>query len=666
VTTRTHRLALVATLLALPALAQEPRPALLTANAFQSSEPTSIPLGPGTVVLNFAWRFAPGDGAGREALRYDDSGWTPVQPALTAADLSPVGWTGIGWFRRYLQVGPELQGRPLALRFDAQGSARVYLDGHPILAVGEGEIQPEIPARRREAVMIRFTGTPHLLAVRYEYPPSARRPLDGIGFLVSLSIRPNSEPPTNDWQLGLRGAVVALPTILALLHLALFSFDRQRKENLFYALEMLTFAIIVLREYRTVFLPSASRDFIDHLGQCLPIVAIAFGVLTYYALRTHPWPRSWRWFVGSAFVLFPLAWLNSLLAEYLWTAYFIGSIAEVSRLERRKSTVKPEGTAFFLISLTIFGLAIFLQTLVNFHVVESVGGIHEVYIFGILASAIGMSLYLANRLGRSRVVEAENARKTQELHRARELQLSMLPVAMPAVPGLELCAVTQPATEVGGDYYDVKITEEGVLVAFGDATGHGLAAGVVVTAAKALFSSLEPAEPPQDLLTRCDRAMTAMKLPALHMCLALARICPRRVTVVSAGMPPLLLCRATTGEIVELGLGALPLGARLPVLYQAESAELTTGDTLLFASDGFAELWNADGEQLGYPGVTAAFRRAARAGDAKAVVQRLLDEVASFRAGLPQSDDITFLAIRVGPNENGIGSAGTGHSALPV
>ena len=51
-------------------------------------------------------------------------------------------------------------------------------------------------------------------------------------------------------------------------------------------------------------------------------------------------------------------------------------------------------------------------------------------------------------------------------------------------------AATNTATEVGGDFYDLRPEGDGLLVAFGDATGHGLAAGIVVTAAKALFTSL--------------------------------------------------------------------------------------------------------------------------------------------------------------------------------
>ena len=259
-----------------------------------------------------------------------------------------------------------------------------------------------------------------------------------------------------------------------------------------------------------------------------------------------------------------------------------------------------------------------------------------------------MSLYLARTLGQSRVFEAENARKTAELTQARDLQLSMLPRELPRVPGLDVAAVTMPAAEVGGDYYDVRAAGAGdLLFAFGDATGHGLAAGIVVTAAKALFASLRVEDPPGALLGGCDAALRLMQLPSLRMCLALARVSSDKIVVASAAMPPILIHRSRTNAIEELGAGGLPLGSRLIGQYQERSAALDPGDALLFASDGFAELVNAEGRQLGYDGVAAAFLEAVRsATSATDIMRSLVEKVADYRGATAQGDDITFVAVR--------------------
>ncbi len=88
-------------------------------------------------------------------------------------------------------------------------------------------------------------------------------------------------------------------------------------------------------------------------------------------------------------------------------------------------------------------------------------------------------------------LEAENEQRAKELEEARQLQLSMLPKNVPQLPDLEIAAYMKTATEVGGDYYDFHVADDGTLtIAIGDATGHGLKAGTVVTATKSLFHEL--------------------------------------------------------------------------------------------------------------------------------------------------------------------------------
>ncbi|MCB0751006.1 MAG: hypothetical protein KDC52_05995, partial [Ignavibacteriae bacterium] len=90
----------------------------------------------------------------------------------------------------------------------------------------------------------------------------------------------------------------------------------------------------------------------------------------------------------------------------------------------------------------------------------------------------------------AKVIQAENDRKTEELEEARQLQLSMLPKELPKLENLEIAVYMKTATEVGGDYYDFALSDDGTLnVGVGDATGHGMQAGTIVTLLKGLFTS---------------------------------------------------------------------------------------------------------------------------------------------------------------------------------
>ena len=166
------------------------------------------------------------------------------------------------------------------------------------------------------------------------------------------------------------------------------------------------------------------------------------------------------------------------------------------------------------------------------------------------------------------VVQAENERKTKELEEARTLQLSMLPRELPQLPHLDIAVYMQTATEVGGDYYDFHVGLDGTLtVVIGDATGHGMTAGTMVTTAKSLFNSYAPNP---DILysfqeiTRCIRQMNFSKL---SMCLTMVKIQGNRLKMSTAGMPPSFIFRRDTRVVEEHLFQAMPLGhhGKIPI-----------------------------------------------------------------------------------------------------
>jgi serine phosphatase RsbU (regulator of sigma subunit) len=132
------------------------------------------------------------------------------------------------------------------------------------------------------------------------------------------------------------------------------------------------------------------------------------------------------------------------------------------------------------------------------------------------------------------------------------------------------------------------------------------------------------------------------------MCLTLARVTPRSVTLCSAAMPPLLIHRAGSGEVEELGSGGPPIGSRLSAVWSEHGVPLAPGDTLLFASDGFAEQLDPDGQPFGYERVAEAFRCASGV-PAGELVERLRARAAAWRGEGEQGDDITLVAVRVVP-----------------
>lgn len=680
-----YRAAILAMLLGAPLAArgQEPEPATITAAELAVE---------GKTRMVFAWRYHPGDDPRWADPAFPDNGWELVEPLLSPNGKLPRGaWLGTGWFRRHLRIEPALWQQTLVIRIETAGATEVFLDGKPLMkatAPGPASMGSEwlTGGTWREVV---FSPRPdHVLAVRHTISLPGRpfqKQNGNTGFF--LTIEKTDATAVQLAAARLRGTIVtaftAMPallvTFLGLFHLTVFLSYPKSRENLFYALAMMASAGIFLSDLGSDWATGPEGVLLAHrMARLTTLLTIFFGLLTYYAVRTRVFPRTWIAIAAIGLALIAWVFLQpGLPTLWIWYSYFGLATAEVLRVEVLGATVKREGVRILLAGFTVMIAILVLQILILLDLAPPVAGV-PIYMFGILAIAIAMSLFLARSfartsrhlerrleevkalseqvLGQERaaheqelrrcLLEAENARKTSEIDAARKLQLSMLPTALPAVEGLETAAAMATASEVGGDYYDFRAAPGGgLVVAFGDATGHGVAAGIMVTAIKALFSTLGGEESLTAVLAECDRVLREMQVRPLHMCLTLARLTPHSVTLCSAAMPPVLIHRAGSGEIEELGTGGRPVGSRLNGTWDEHSVPLHPGDTLLFASDGFAEQLDAAGNALGYEGL-AEVLRASASGTAGEIVERLLARVRAWRGEREQDDDITFVVVR--------------------
>lgn len=246
-----------------------------------------------------------------------------------------------------------------------------------------------------------------------------------------------------------------------------------------------------------------------------------------------------------------------------------------------------------------------------------------------------------------RALEAENERKTKELEEARQLQLSMLPREVPKLPQLEIAVFMKTATEVGGDYYDFHLAEDGTLsIACGDATGHGMQAGTVVTLTKGLFTSDASRLDIKAFLNHCSKAIKDIKLGRLLMALTLVKINNHKITFATAGMPPVFICRNGSGTVEEVLLKGMPLGAMKNFPYIIHEEELQTGDSLLLLTDGLPEQKNVAGEMFDYARVHEVLKEAA-GGTPQEVINRLAFSGDEWMKGAVQEDDITMIAVKM-------------------
>jgi len=250
----------------------------------------------------------------------------------------------------------------------------------------------------------------------------------------------------------------------------------------------------------------------------------------------------------------------------------------------------------------------------------------------------------------ARAIQAENERKTIELEKARRLQLSMLPKQLPNVPHLDIAVHMQTATEVGGDYYDFYLDDNGCLtVVIGDATGHGLNAGTMVSVIKGLFIANVSQSDFKTFFENCTRTIKQLHLGNLYMALALVKIEQDELIASAAGMPPIYIYRNRSQTVDEIVLKGMPLGAFDDFSYQAERIKLEKGDSILLLSDGLPELFNEHKEMFDFHRVKAAFEKVGHQSPEK-IIDSFIDVAEQWRNGRAQDDDVTFVVLKVREN----------------
>ena len=247
----------------------------------------------------------------------------------------------------------------------------------------------------------------------------------------------------------------------------------------------------------------------------------------------------------------------------------------------------------------------------------------------------------------AKIIHAENDRKSKELEDARQLQLAMLPRELPKLPHLDIAVYMKTATEVGGDYYDFHIKPDGTLtVLVGDATGHGMMSGMMVSIMKSFFIADRNTLELKHFFDSSNKSIKDMQLGRLMMACIGVQITSEKIIATNAGMPSLLYFRNKSQKAGEFVINNMPLGAMKGSKYSLKKINYEKGDTLLLMSDGFAELKNEIDEQYGYERVKNEFISLAQK-SADEIVDHLKNSASEWANEIEPDDDVTFVVIKV-------------------
>ncbi len=649
------------------------------------------------------WKYQSGDDPRFADPQFDDRAWETLNGTAITLDSIPKsgwpksGWNGFGWFRLRLQVDPTLVNQPLALVMVHFGASEVYLNGKlierygtvgatpeseveynpntvPLAIVLDGRSEHVIAVRRscmamRDATSWRSRWL-HRLADQQLLRNYTNRTIEyGAGFGLKLQELNQAQAKIDRLRSpdgrGFALYASGLALVIGLLHLLMYWFYPDQRANLFFGL----FAFLVFVTFTSQYAINVGHYGASSILLLSVVNSLSFHLFLvsllafFYTVFLQRLPRLfWLWLVAAGLFFF-LAQSNLLQTGY---RSFIGLVfVEVLRVVIQSLRKKADGAGILGGGLLLCGIM-----MVSLSFYQSTGTVPPLIlrVIGVFSLVLPPSIFMARRFARTsqdlaaqlaqvkqlsadalehEKVKAENDRRAAELEEARLLQFSMLPKKLPNLPHLDLAAYMRTASEVGGDYYDFHLSEDGTLtIAVGDATGHGLRAGTLVASVKSLFVALAYHPDITHIFHRFNAVLKAMKLRGLFMAMTMVKVKGAQMSVSNAGMPSVLIYRALSGEVEEVVMRALPLGGMARYEYQQRELTLAVNDVVVLMSDGLPERFNPRDEMLDYDRIFKMLPTIAQQ-SAEEIIARLTAMGDEWSEGRPQDDDETFVVLKL-------------------
>jgi PAS domain S-box-containing protein len=364
-----------------------------------------------------------GDDPSWSAPDLDDRGWPEVDARMLPGTSIP-GWSGIAWFRLWLEIPPEAAGRPVPLYGRYVGATEVFVDGARQFALGDpgavaaGGSTP-VDFKAETPIWITFARPGrHLVAVRFasRHVAVVHRVSFPAGFELALGHPTGADRPTGWMSRLLPPAFIGATVALALLHLLLFLFHRHRRENLHYAIAVLGVATMTPIGMALRWATSTTEVILLRAGFSAAIaLSVVLLLRFYYAVFLPRLPR----------VYWPLFAVACGLALAAWTlprAVFYGFaglvLLEHARVISMAVLRRLNGAWIMGLGGVLWVGGATIQMLGDSGVIPL---LPDAYLYGFLGLLGSISVYLARDIARDKNALARKLVEIEELS-AKERQ----------------------------------------------------------------------------------------------------------------------------------------------------------------------------------------------------------------------------------------------------
>jgi phosphoserine phosphatase RsbU/P len=606
--------------------------------------------------LDGLWHFHTGDNPAWADPNFDDSQWPLLRSDKPWGEQQGYkNYGGFAWYRFTIAVPESSRSWSIYLG-PMETGYQLFVDGR--LA---GSFGPILNSRNYAASSRVFAISPAAsgprtfhIAIRAWHAPVWAGYVQG-GFFGSSYFgdrRLIAQRAATDRSLQWNGLVdeyayAVLSALVGLVVLVLFFIRREEREYLWFALLLLANAIDIgfniSRILALISLPVS--DFIDNFVES----AALFAALAFFSIVLRA-PRSRSWWLVAALLFLnpPTVFLYVFNISSVGIAGLVGALAVLPAIVWILVTLlqlalrRDRDALILLVPMLLWQGLPFISSILPItwqlgwqrwapywtwplltkpFVLMPDAAVGTIFIFALL-------LFLIRRFSLAR---QEGARLSSEFESARNIQSLLFPAKSPVTPGFAIESVYLPASEVGGDFFQIMPANDGsLLVVVGDVSGKGLKAAMTVAA---IIGALRgcPVRKPAEVLAHLNRVLHG-QITGFVTCTAALISANGDMTLANAGnLPPY-----RNGQELDVESG-LPLGITPDASYSETTFQLHPTDRLTFVSDGVVEATNERRELFG-------FHRA------QAISTQSASAIAEAAKQFGQHDDITVLTLTLTPS----------------
>lgn len=252
------------------------------------------------------------------------------------------------------------------------------------------------------------------------------------------------------------------------------------------------------------------------------------------------------------------------------------------------------------------------------------------------------------KAAQAQIIEKEKLER--ELQLAREIQFSILPESLPALPDYNFGALMVPARAVGGDFYGIfPLDENRIILVLGDVTDKGVPAALFMAQTYALLRAvINPMDTPSRVLEQVNILLSSMNARGLFVTMIYGILTQSTgdFHYVRAGHElPILISPDGKATLID-ATGGLPLGIWDDPMLVENHLLIPPGGLLLLYSDGATDCINPQQERFGDERLSHLLESFSQDAPAQAVCEKVFEALQDFQQSAAQFDDVALLAVQ--------------------